>query len=430
MTTISETLNRSIKRLVERISNIVFLLVTLVTATSQIASAQSARIPNPGSDGNFRDMQVDGDRIKILLGAGGVAPGKFRLMLDSESSWWKMLRVIGKSGMIYDIAQEDGRYFVGHGNWASVQTRNASLEIDLKDLNEFVTIQFWKGKTLGVHTYIMSETFRAKDLEGWEVTFHWRDGLEDGYSDQYEDPSAPINESLTVDGKEVTIVSAPGGTANYATIKFNTDVPWWTGVKTLTRSGKTGTSFYEKAWLIEKVDGKYNPATRTMVLPINLLPKEVKLEFWTAKALGVHTHMATKKVIRERFDGRVVTINWGSPPATALNETVKIEGKNASIISSNTGRPGFVTIKFQTGLAWWTAIKFFDRAGKAKLITRANGKYSPANSTLIVPISSLPGNTKFEFWTAKAFGVHTHMTSRSFATERLDGRTITINWPK
>lgn len=225
-----------------------------------------------------------------------------------------------------------------------------------------------------------------------------------------------------INGSGVTIVSSTGGAAGQATIKFNTDVAWWTGVKVFERTGK--------AWLIEKVEGKYNPAHRTIRLRISSLPKEVKLEFWTAKGLGVHTHMATKKVIRERFDGRVVTINWGSPPATAINETVKIDGKNATIVSSNTGRTGFVTIKFQTDLTWWTAIKLFDRAGRAKLITKVNGKYSPANRTLTIPTSSLPGNTKFEFWTAKAFGVQTHMTSRSFATERLDGRTITINWPR
>lgn len=434
METISETLNRSdrcSKHLAERIFNVAFIVLALLAATFQVVLAQDPRIPNPGTDGNFPDMQVDGDRVKILKGAEGTpGQGKFRILLDSDSSWWKMLRVIDKNGGIHDIAQEDGAYYVGHGNISYTDNRNASIEIDLKDLNEFFKIQFWKGKALNVHTYIVSETFRAKDFEGWEVTFNWRDGLEDGYSDKYEDPTAPINEWLTVDGKKISIVSAPGGTADHATIKFNTDVAWWTGVKTLTRSGKAGTRHYEKAWLIEKVDGKYNPATRTMVLPIDLLPKEVKLEFWTAKALGVHTHMATRKVIRERFDGRVVTINWGSPPAAAINETVKIDGKSATILSSDIGTKGNVTIKFQTGLDWWTAIKFFDRAGKAKLITRVNGKYNPATSTVTIPISSLPGNTKFEFWTAKAFGVHTHMTSRSFATERLDGRTITINWPK
>lgn len=338
-----------------------------------------------------------------------------------------------RHGVFHIIEQENGRFrarrkYPGKAalfnDWSDIEQL---IEIPIGDLTAGVTddtfkIEFWKSKFLGTHTQVMTETFRLRDFLGYDVTFNWRDGLEGGYSDQYEDPTAPIDESLTVDGRKVTIVSAPGGTADHATIKFNTDVAWWAGVKTFDRTGK--------GWLIEKVEGKYNPATRTISQPIDSPPKEVKLEFWTAKALGVHTHMATKKVIRERFDGRVVTINWGASPATAINKTVKIEGKNATIISSNTGRPGFVTIKFQTGLAWWTGIKFFDRAGKAKLITKANGKYSPENSTLTVPISSLPGNTKFGSGPQRRSAFTPHMTSRSFATERLDGRTITINWPK
>jgi hypothetical protein len=418
----TKNIDRSTKRLAERICKPVLIAMAFLI-TYQAVLAQAPRIPVPGADGNFSDMQVDGDRIRVLK-AGSISQGKFRILLDSDSSWWKMLRVIDKNGLVYSIAQQNGRLSVMIGNETRmfVPNGNSSLEIELTNLDEFVKIQFWKAKFLGAHTYITSETFRARDLEGAEVTFNWRDGLEDGYSDQYEDATAPINESLTIDGSGVTIVSSTGGTAGQATIKFNTAVAWWTGVKTFERTGK--------AWLIEKVEGKYNPAHRTIRLPISSLPKEVKLELWTAKTFGVHTHMATKKVIRERFDGRVVTINWGPPPATAINETVMIDGKNATIVSSNTGKTGFVTIKFQTYLAWWTAIKFFDRAGRAKLITKVNGKYSPANRSLTIPIGSLPGNTKFEFWTAKAFGIQTHMTSRSFATERLDGRTITINWPR
>jgi hypothetical protein len=58
------------------------------------------------------------------------------------------------------------------------------------------------------------------------------------------------------------------------------------------------------------VNGVYNPGDGTLVMPISAFPSEINIEFWTAKFLGVHTHMASRKLIRERFDGRVVTIIW------------------------------------------------------------------------------------------------------------------------
>jgi hypothetical protein len=109
---------------------------------------------------------------------------------------------------------------------------------------------------------------------------------------------------------------------------------------------------------------------------------------------------------------------------------VKIEGKNVSIRSSDNGTRGYATIKFQTTVDWWTAVKVFDRSGRAKLIQKVNGKYNPGNGTLLIPISAFPSEINIEFWTAKLFGVHTHMASKKLIRERFDGRTVTINWPK
>jgi hypothetical protein len=399
------------KGLIVRIANAVIIAIVLFAATSQLVTAQAPRIPTPGAEGNFGDIQVDGDRVKILRVTDGGAPGKIRIKLSADGTWWKMLRAFDKNNRANYIEQENGRFV----------NKKDVFEIDSKDLNDTFKLEFWKAKLFGVHTHIMTETYRKLDFDGQVITFVWRQGLEDSDSDLSEDPTAPINESLKIDGKNVTIVSANGGRPGYATIKFQTDVDWWTALKFFDRNAGPK--------LIEKNAGKYQPATKTLEMPLGSLPSEVKLEFWTAKLLGVHTHMATKKLIRERFAGRIVTVTWGTP-AAPINETVTIEGKKVTIKSSDGGTSGSVKFVFQTGLDWWTALKFFDGAGKARLIAKANGKYNPVNKTLTIPISSLPATTKLEFWTAKAFGVHTHMASKAITSERFDGRTITINWPK
>jgi hypothetical protein len=348
--------------------------------------------------------------VKILPTEGG-KPGKVQIKLDADGTWWKMLRVFDKNGRANYIEQEGGRYL----------NNKDVIEIDSRNLDSTFKLEFWKAKLLGVHTYLMTEVYRKQDFEGRAVKFIWKQGLEGPDSDLAPDPTAPIAETVKIEGKNVAIRSSDEGRKGYATIKFQTDVDWWTAVKIFDRSGK--------ARLIEKVNGRYNPPTQTLVMPISAFPSEINLEFWTAKAFGVHTHLASKKLTRERFDGRTVTISWGNPVAP-INETVKIEGKSVTIRSSDDGAKGYVTLKFQTTVDWWTAIKVFDRSGKAALIQKENGRYNPPTQTLVIPISAFSSNINLEFWTAKAFGIHTHMASKVLTSERFDGRTVTINWPK
>ena len=396
------------KSLIVRIANAVFIAAALFAVTSQFAMAQAPHVPAPGTAG-FSDIQVDGDRVKILTAAG--SPGKIKIKVSADGSWWKMLRVYDKNNRANWIEQEDGLYV----------NKKDVIEIDSSALNDTFKLEFWKAKLFGVHTHIMNETYRKLDFDGKIITFVWREGLEDEDSDLSEDVRTFINETLTIDGKEVTIKSEDKGKAGSTTIKFRTDVDWWTAIKLFDRNGK------EK--LIQKDNGSYNPPSGDLTIPISSLPSEVTLEFWTGKLLGVHTHMTSKKLIRERFDGRTITISWGAP-AKVIDETVKIDGKTVTIKSSDTGTTGYVTIKFTTSLAWWTAVKFFDKNGKAKQIQKVDGKYNPTTNTLKLPISSFGSNITLEFWTAKAFGVHTHMTSKVITSERFNGRIVTINWPK
>jgi hypothetical protein len=410
METFSQVQDRK-GRLAVRIPHAVVMLTAFFAAMFQMAPAQAPRIPTPGPGGVFCDAQFDGDRVKILSATTGGVPKKVRIKLDADGSWWRMLRIFDRNGRPNYVEQENGRYL----------NNKDVIEIDFRDLDERFKLEFWKAKAFGTHTHIASEIYRKEDFLGRQVTFVWREGLESPDSDFSADPTWPLNETLKIDGKNVTIKSSPGGRAGYAKIRFQTDVDWWTALKFFDRNGVTKQ--------IEKNEGRYQPAAKEIEIPLASLPSELKLEFWTAKLFGVRTHMATRKLLRERFAGRLVTVTWGTP-AAPINETVTIEGKRVTIKSTDNGTSGSATFIFQTTLDWWTALKFFDRNGSAKLIEKENGRYRPTTRTVTIPISSLPATTNLEFWTAKTFGIHTHMATKALTSERFDGRTITINWPK
>ena len=391
---------------------IILTALFLVTNASLIEVSAQTRIPSVGSEGNFSDIQVDGDRVKIFSTMEGGESGKIKIKLDADSNWWKMLRVIDKRGNYHNIEQENGGYV----------NRVEMIEINTSGLDNRFKLEFWKAKFLGVHTHMMTETYRKEDFAGRVVTFIWRDGLEGDGSDYSKDMTAPINETMTVNSKKLTIKSTENGTKEFATIKFQTDFDWWTAVKLFDRSGK--------AFVIEKNNGRYSPGTKTLKLPLNSLKSEIALEFWTAKFLGAHTNMATKKLLRERFDGRIVTITWGNA-AAPINYDVKVDGSKVTIRSSDVGgTPGYATIKFVTNKSWWTALTVHDRNGAVYTTYKQDGKYNRKTQTIKIKISDLPSNVNLEFWTAKAFGVHTYMAGQKIANDRFDGRIVTVTWNK
>lgn len=266
-----------------------FLLTILSTAivmmTVSFAAGQTRpRIPVAGTDGNFQDMQVDGDRVKILSTTDGGVSGKVRIKLDADGNWWRMLRLIDKNGNHKNIEQENGGYV----------NRKDVIEIDASALNETFKLEFWKAKFFGVHTHMLTEIFSKSDFSGRVVTFIWQEGLENNDSDYSKIITAPINEKMTADGKTLTIKSTDNGKKGFATIKLKSNIDWWTAVKLFDRGNEA------------KLIGK----NKTLVIPISSLKSEISLEFWTAKMFGVHTHISSKKLLRERFDGRIVTVTW------------------------------------------------------------------------------------------------------------------------
>lgn len=405
--TVSKNRNHSMKSFMFAI----FLTVLFLVTSSAEVSAQT-RIPSPGTSGNFSDMQVDGDRVKILSTTTGGVSGKVKIRLDADGNWWKMLRVFNKYNNSHSIEQENGGY----------KNRVEDIEINTSGLNNLFKLEFWKAKLLGVHTHVITETFRKADFDGKVVTFIWQEGLEDDDSDFSEDAAAPINETFKANNQMVKILSSENGTNGFATIKFQTSFSWWTAVKLFDRSGT--------AHLIQKTDGRYTPGSKVITIPINRLNSEVNLEFWTAKGLGVHTHIAARKLLRERFNGRVVTITWGNAVAP-INYDVTADDSKVTIRSSEMGgTPGYATIKFITNKSWWTALNVRSRNGAVYTTYKESGKYNRATQTMKIKISDLPSNVNMEFWTAKAFGVHTFMAGQKIANDRFDGRLVTVTWNK
>ncbi|MCI0742563.1 MAG: hypothetical protein L0Y72_26315, partial [Gemmataceae bacterium] len=73
--------------------------------------------------------------------------------------------------------------------------------------------------------------------------------------------------------------------------------------------------------------------------------------------------------------------------------------------------------------------KVFDSRGNAMLIEKQDGKYLTSDA-IEIDRGRLAGTVKIELWKAKAFGVHTHMKTLTYDSERLNGRTLTISWDK
>jgi len=383
----------------------VFLVTILFLVSGIFANAQQPRIPIADVGGNFQDMQVDGDRVKIISEPG--TPGKIQIKLDTDSSWWHSLNVKTKSGTSVYIEQHNG----GFSNGKDV------IEISGNELNNTFSLEFWKAKFLGVHTHVMSENFRKQDFLGRTVKFVWQEGLD---NDWVNYSSKPINDTLTVNGQQLKITSSENGKKGYATIKFQTAISWRTSVNLYDRSG-TGK-------MITKDSGRYSPSSKTLQIPLSQLKSIVELEFWTAKALGVQTKMGTRKLYRERFDGRVVTVTWGKA-VEPINYTIKVDGTNARITSTENGTPGYATIIFNTNKPWWTALSFKNRNNKYRTISKEGG-YSPTTATIRIPINDLPSTVGLEFWTAKFLGVHSYMGNKLIANDRFDGRVVTVTWNK
>lgn len=260
---------------------IVTLLAVFLMATVPGAVAQRSRTKD------LPNIYVDGDLVQVLEARRGGEPGLIKIKLDADGTWWKMLKVNDRNL----IEQENGTYLRGKD----------TIVINSSDLGDTFKLEFWKAKLLGVHTHMKTETYRTEDFEGRLVRFVWKEGVPD--TDPAEGRRLPhINERVNIEGKNVTIQSADGGSPQYATIVFNTNLDWWTAIKVFDRFGN--------GKLIERENSRYRPGDRTLRIPINDLSSDIRIEFWTAKLLGVHTHMATKQLSRDQFKGRTVTINW------------------------------------------------------------------------------------------------------------------------
>jgi hypothetical protein len=133
------------------------------------------------------------------------------------------------------------------------------------------------------------------------------------------------------------------------------------------------------------------------------------------------------------FTGLVGTAAVSSPdtatPNAPILESFRIENGRAEVRSSDNGQSGYTTIAFQTNLDWWTAIVIRDTTGRFAEVGKVEGRYYNANAVRI-PIAMLPSQAAIEFWTAKSFGIHKQLVVMKYRRERLNGRTVVVNWQK
>ena len=87
---------------------------------------------------------------------------RFSLSTTYDISWWKTIKVFDKRGMISLLSTQDD----DHGP-------KQSPLINISDFGNEIKIEFYKAKTLGVHTHVDTHKIPASQIRGLDVSFTW-----------------------------------------------------------------------------------------------------------------------------------------------------------------------------------------------------------------------------------------------------------------
>ena len=87
---------------------------------------------------------------------------RFSLSTASDINWWKAIKVFDKRGMISLLSTQDD----DHGP-------KQSPLINISDFGKEIKIEFYKAKTLGVHTRVDTKKIPTSQIRGSEVSFIW-----------------------------------------------------------------------------------------------------------------------------------------------------------------------------------------------------------------------------------------------------------------
>lgn len=80
-----------------------------------------------------------------------------------------------------------------------------------------------------------------------------------------------------------------------------------------------------------------------------------------------------------------------------------------------------------SNITWWKGIKVFDKDNKELCILHMEDQENGPKSKEFNS-SNFGEDIKIEFWKAKAFGAHTHVTTKHFRLSELKGKEIALTW--
>lgn len=87
---------------------------------------------------------------------------RFSLSTAHDINWWKGIKVFDKRGMISLLSTQDDD-----------NGPKQSPLIDISDFGDEIKIEFYKAKTLGVHTHVDTIKLPTSKMNRFEVSFTW-----------------------------------------------------------------------------------------------------------------------------------------------------------------------------------------------------------------------------------------------------------------
>lgn len=87
---------------------------------------------------------------------------RFSLSTAHDINWWKAIKVFDKRGMISLLSTQDD----DHGP-------KQSPLINISDFGNEIKLEFYKAKTLGVHTRVDTKKISTSQIKGSEISFKW-----------------------------------------------------------------------------------------------------------------------------------------------------------------------------------------------------------------------------------------------------------------
>ena len=107
------------------------------------------------------------------------------------------------------------------------------------------------------------------------------------------------------DGNEVEFFVSNDSKPGTLTVALRSGpaISWWKGIKVF------GNNSSFAIGLLETQDQSHGPITVTLSLR-DFVPGQARLEFWKAKAFGVHTDMVHYTFDPEPFAGQTLNFSW------------------------------------------------------------------------------------------------------------------------